>query len=71
MANSKARNTAYVSFDGRNQQELRVGDRSVQLSRKINKKRNKKHVFRPLCLVPHEYGVAVSFIPQIASILFT
>ncbi|XP_044004698.1 NAD kinase-like isoform X11 [Aphidius gifuensis] len=26
MANSKARSTAYVSFDGRNQQELRVGD---------------------------------------------
>lgn len=29
MANSKARSTAYVSFDGRNQQELRVGDRCV------------------------------------------
>ncbi|XP_076763647.1 NAD kinase isoform X1 [Xylocopa sonorina] len=26
MANSNARSTAYVSFDGRNQQELRVGD---------------------------------------------
>ncbi|XP_076242012.1 NAD kinase isoform X3 [Calliopsis andreniformis] len=26
MANSEARSTAYVSFDGRNQQELRVGD---------------------------------------------
>ncbi|XP_011346897.1 NAD kinase isoform X1 [Ooceraea biroi] len=26
MANSTARSTAYVSFDGRNQQELRVGD---------------------------------------------
>ena len=34
MANSKARSTAYVSFDGRNQQELRVGDRSVLLFRK-------------------------------------
>lgn len=29
MANDEARSTAYVSFDGRNQQELRVGDRSV------------------------------------------
>ncbi|CAL7933310.1 unnamed protein product [Xylocopa violacea] len=34
MANSNARSTAYVSFDGRNQQELRVGDRSVLLFRK-------------------------------------
>lgn len=29
MLNNDARNTAWVSFDGRNQQELRVGDRSV------------------------------------------
>lgn len=34
MANSSACNTAYVSFDGRNQQELRIGDRSVLLFRK-------------------------------------
>lgn len=31
MANSRDCSTAYVSFDGRNQQELRYGDRSVLL----------------------------------------
>lgn len=39
MANNEARSTAYVSFDGRNQQELRDGDRSVLLFRKERRNR--------------------------------
>lgn len=45
-------NTAYVSFDGRNQQELRVGDKSVLLFRK-------RHSFFSFSFIDSKYSFTI------------